>query len=197
MRTASSQLWSTLLLFGLSAAVSCKDANDGNPMTADAASPPVDTAGSMAPADAVSPTANNQPPADKPADPAKPDETKPDDVAVTYAALERVASCDEAAELIRERTLANMNKEIDEHMKAPPLNWCARAAATGTASPASSPVPSQQQDSAGGESASATSMTNNQVAGVDEADFIKNDNKYMRCGSWRLGRQPTRTRSRT
>jgi len=178
MRTTSSQLWGTLLFVGLTAAVSCRDAGNGG-TTADAGTtPPLPAAGSDAP---VAP----QDTSDKPTEPSgtttQPNESKPqdkpDDVAVTYAALELVSSCDEAAELLRERALALMNAEIDEFKNGPPLNWCARAAA---ATPATGSVPNAPQaDAAGGDTASETSMTNNQVAGVDEADFIKNDNKYM------------------
>ena len=179
MRTAPSQIWTTLLFVGITAAVSCTGADDSG-AAADAGTPPVvPAAGSDAARDAGSK------PEDKPAAPIgmKPNDTapedKPEDVAVTYAALELIASCDEAAELIRERVLANMNAEIDANKTRPSVNLCARAVA-GTA--ASSPPPSgalPQADAAGGDTASQTSMTNNQVAGVDEADFIKNDNKYM------------------
>jgi hypothetical protein len=171
MRTASSQLWGSLFLVGLVAAVGCNESSPGNADAAVDASaptpePPVtpDAAAADAGVTAASDAGT------------KPDAGKDkDDVAVTYAALERVASCDEAADLIRARALAEMNALIDANKSLTITSGCAAAAGSsatnaGTAPQAAAP------DSAG---ASETSMTNNQVAGVDEADFIKNDNKYL------------------
>jgi hypothetical protein len=87
---------------------------------------------------------------------------------VTSAALELVASCDAAAELVKARALANMNARLDDNKSAPFGHGCALDA--GVAEPLAE-APS--------DGASATSKTNNQVVGVDEADFIKNDNKYL------------------
>jgi hypothetical protein len=179
MRTASSQVWGTLLFVGWTAAVGCKSANDaqdaGTASAADAGTtPPLPAAGGDAPV--AQQDASTKPV--EPTDTTTKPQDKPDDVAVTYAALELVASCDDAAELIRERALALMNAEIDEFKKGPPMNWCSRAAAATPATTGSLPT-APQADAAGGDMASETSMTNNQVAGVDEADFIKNDNKYM------------------
>ena len=183
MRTASSQFWGTLLFVGLAAAVSCKGA-DGGGTAADGGASPAPAAGSGAPiAQPNAPADPPNKPSEQTADPnnTQPNETKPqdkpDDVAVTYAALELVASCDEAAALIRERALASMNAEIDANKKAPHANWCFRAAA-GSAPPGA-PSGTPAVDAATGDTANETSMTNNQVVGVDEADFIKNDNKYM------------------
>jgi hypothetical protein len=177
MRPASSQVWGTLLFAGIFAAAGCSD----------------DVAKGGSAGDASTPAMPTMPISDEPSspvdagaliDPTKPDATTPQgrsdagkpEVAVTYAALELVASCDEAAELIRERALANMNATIDANKKRPPISWCATPTAAGAPTgPSSAP----QADSASSPGASETSMTNNQVAGVDEADFIKNDNKYM------------------
>ncbi|HKP56345.1 MAG TPA: beta-propeller domain-containing protein [Polyangiales bacterium] len=114
----------------------------------------------------------------------KPSDAKdPEPPAVTLAALERVASCDAAVDLIRARALATMNARLDAlKTQTPAIQGCpSAAAAPGIATPPpapSAPATNGATDSAAG-GAKSTSMTNNQVAGVDEADFIKNDDKYL------------------
>ncbi|MDF2698019.1 MAG: putative lipoprotein, partial [Labilithrix sp.] len=55
----------------------------------------------------------------------------------------------------------------------------AASAGSGSSSSGSSGSSGGSGGSGSGGSASQTSKTNNQVAGVDEADFVKNDNKYL------------------
>ena len=58
-----------------------------------------------------------------------------------------------------------------EHLKPPPEESYADSAGM--------PAPAQAGSSRGDDGAKQASGTNNQVAGVDEADFVKNDNQYI------------------
>ncbi len=183
MRTASSQVWSIVLAVGLSAAVGCMNAgDDGNvdnantpeaPPSKDQPVPPHARPSAPPATEMTQPPARETPPAPNPTDPQKPDEPE-----AAIAALEVVASCDEAASLVRERAIAKMNAALDANKKQIRAGWCAVPGASAGAMPPSAPT-SPLPDSAASGGASATSMTNNQVAGVDEADFIKNDAKYV------------------
>lgn len=185
MRIASSQVWSTVFAVGLVAAVGCNDAREqaeagdaGQPGQTAATS--TNTRTSQAGAPSKAPVKEMKPvldmttaPNTMSTQPAKPDAQAP----VTYAALELVRDCDDAAKLVRERALASMNAAIDANKKQAPNRFCAVGAALPSTTTAATPAPSASAPESAG--ASATSMTNNQVAGVDEADFIKNDNKYV------------------
>jgi uncharacterized secreted protein with C-terminal beta-propeller domain len=102
------------------------------------------------------------------------------DVAAT---LYPVSSCRELADTIRQATLKQMNQQLDAQLQsalASAGNNCrygdaAMGAPTTSASPPSAGTSANKSE----EGASQVSGTNNQVAGVDEADFIKNDNKYI------------------
>jgi uncharacterized secreted protein with C-terminal beta-propeller domain len=94
------------------------------------------------------------------------------------ARLDRLPGCTEAKVYTRKVALAKMNREIDEELArfksgemCPRDGWGKETAnddAGGNPSPPSEP------------SGPTTSTgTNNQVAGVDEADFVKNDGQYI------------------
>ncbi len=98
------------------------------------------------------------------------------------AALVPVRDCAEAEQVIRDLALREMNRRIDAMIlavdTATASNGCygsadAGASAAGGSSSGGSPSPAPE------ERAGSASSTNNQVAGVDEADFIKNDTKYI------------------
>jgi hypothetical protein len=178
MRSALSLVWSTVFAAGIVAAVGCRE-GVGSQAASDAGSPPqptrVDAAAPPSAAGSEAP-----PPADKP-----PVETKPtaasdaavaDETEVAVAALTLVASCDEAAGLLRERAIAIMSAQLDANRKNAPIDWCVNTGANPAGLPSNSPAPAP---SGAADGATATSMTNNQIAGVDEADFIKNDTKYI------------------
>jgi Beta propeller domain len=115
----------------------------------------------------------------------KPDAGGGDEPAVKLYALERVDDCAEAEREAREHALKHMNDQLDEGLAAALKGGgtlCDAAAGLPTASAPPSPAPSAPSDpsnEASSDGADSTSMTNNQVAGVDEADFIKNDDKYV------------------
>jgi hypothetical protein len=101
------------------------------------------------------------------------------------AALVPLSSCDDALDFVREVALQRMNQRIDEELAAFARGercWYGYgdelAAAGAQASPPSANSPTTG-GSGGGSRATTSSGTNNQVAGVDEADFVKNDGKYI------------------
>jgi hypothetical protein len=97
--------------------------------------------------------------------------------------LQPLQSCGEVERAIREAAIQDMTEALAANLEqATKYQYCGRygeedanyGAAPPTASNSASPSPG---GSGGG--ASQVSTTNNQVAGVDEADFIKNDNQYI------------------
>ncbi len=101
------------------------------------------------------------------------------------ASLYPIADCNGVEKAIRDKALAEMNRQLDTGLESALKNGCSfgRGMDEGMAGPSpnagntSPPSPSAPHDSSGG--ATEVSKTNNQIAGVDEADFIKNDNKYI------------------
>ena len=98
-------------------------------------------------------------------------------------ALVPLQGCGEVETYVRERYVAEVNRVVDQAIaKIKKSEYACSSsngedsaptagAAGGTgASPSSSP---------GSPKASESSGTNNQVAGVDEADFVKNDGQYL------------------
>lgn len=85
--------------------------------------------------------------------------------------------CSDVAAAVRNKALRDMNARLDRNLAQALAGGriCARWApsAAAPAAPTSSPNP------AGSGGASSVSGTNNQVRGVDEADFVKNDGKYI------------------
>ncbi len=95
------------------------------------------------------------------------------------AALVPVRDCAEAEQVIRDLALREMNRRIDAQILAVDTatgsSGCYGAADGASAGGSSSGSPSPAPE----ERAGSASTTNNQVAGVDEADFLKNDTKYI------------------
>ena len=101
--------------------------------------------------------------------------------------LQPLQSCFGVEDAVRQTALENMNKAIEENMQralagAKSGGYCGpgygydSSYKNGGPSPAAGGATSSPSSSRG---ASQTSGTNNQVAGVDEADFVKNDNKNI------------------
>lgn len=97
--------------------------------------------------------------------------------------LRTLPSCRDVEAMMRESALQAMNRIIDQSLaqaRGSMRAWCRGGVFGGyfdlaVASPTGAVA---AQDEAGGR-ASQVSGTNNQVAGVDEADFVKNDDKYL------------------
>lgn len=100
------------------------------------------------------------------------------------AALVALPTCGDVEVALREAALAEMNRQLDaalesylEHGIGDGCNWYGAEDAMAAGSGGSGGGASAPSGSNGG--AKQASGTNNQVAGVDEADFIKNDNEYL------------------
>ncbi|RKH13445.1 hypothetical protein D7V97_05540 [Corallococcus sp. CA053C] len=90
------------------------------------------------------------------------------------ATLTRAKSCDDLRSTLRQQAIDRMHEELDAKL-AIALERRSGFCEYPVMDDVSSPPPSG--GSSGG--ASSTSSTNNQVAGVDEPDFIKNDSRYL------------------
>jgi hypothetical protein len=107
------------------------------------------------------------------------------------AALIPITGCDEALDFVRQVALEKMNKRIDEMIErfddGEACSYYGRGGGEGDAtlansaggSPSPSPAPPSEPTTGSGTKATTSSGTNNQVEGVDEADFVKNDGKYV------------------
>src|SRR5262245_33537597 len=102
---------------------------------------------------------------------------------VNTAALVPLSSCDQAIDFVRQVALERMNQQIDEQIarfvRGESCYWGYGEEDANGASPGA-PAPTTLMPStttSGGTRAASASGTNNQVAGVDEADFVKNDGK--------------------
>jgi hypothetical protein len=122
----------------------------------------------------------------------------PQGTTVHRASLQPLGTCSDVTTQVRERALREMNRQIDEALagvlrqlaQGVCPGWDPYRGSTGglpgvavpTATTAGNtpppPAAAPRGDAAGG-GASSVSGTNNQVAGVDEADFIKNDDRYI------------------
>jgi hypothetical protein len=104
-------------------------------------------------------------------------------VASTQVPLKHLSSCDDLNSLVRERTRATMNKNLDalsQQVDSVNTNNCYYYNGAGGASYAiggTLSAPSSSNDTAA--SPTSVSQTNNQVAGVDEADLVKTDGNYL------------------
>jgi uncharacterized secreted protein with C-terminal beta-propeller domain len=110
-------------------------------------------------------------------------------------ALVPLAGCNEVEAYVRQRMTEEVNRIVDSEIKS--LETCASSSSCwiyggGASLDAGAAPPESSRDTGGTASsdssnagsstsdrASSTSTTNNQVASVDEADFIKNDDKYL------------------
>ncbi len=94
------------------------------------------------------------------------------------ARLDPLATCADAKAYVRQVALAKMNRDIDEaiarYRRGEMCSWgwggLEDAAGSPTGTPPSPTPPTGPTTGTG---------TNNQVAGVDEADFVKNDGQYI------------------
>ncbi len=107
-------------------------------------------------------------------------------------ALIPLQGCGEVESYLRERLTADVNEHVDAMIAQIDKTTSRGCYYYGNDDYADSPSPpssagasssgssgSGGNGASSGGSASETSKTNNQVAGVDEADFLKNDNKYL------------------
>lgn len=110
------------------------------------------------------------------ADSGNPKETEP--TGTVTAPLKHLASCTDLETLIRERTRAEMNANLDALDKAVDTSTgnCYENDMGGM--PSRGGVLVAAADSTNG-SPTSVSETNNQVAGVDEADLVKTDGQYL------------------
>lgn len=98
------------------------------------------------------------------------------------AALIPLASCGDALGFVRQVALEKMNKAIDEQLAQFSKTGCSYYGWAEGDAASGGPVnlsPPQAAPTTGSGRAANSSTTNNQVAGVDEADFVKNDDKYI------------------
>jgi len=100
--------------------------------------------------------------------------------------LHPLKNCGEVEQAIREAAMDEMDQRIDQNLKNALSNMGSRCGGYGysedSANRGGAPAPQaagMSNPSSKGGGASQVSTTNNQVAGVDEADFVKNDNKYI------------------
>jgi hypothetical protein len=105
------------------------------------------------------------------------------------ATLRRATSCTDLAQSLKLDALQKMNKAIDAQIRSIEKYGYAgggygyayaTAVGDGAPVPKSAGAPENADDASGvGTSASSFSETNTQVAGVDEADIVKTDGKYI------------------
>lgn len=100
-------------------------------------------------------------------------------MAKALAALVNPSGCDEVLTELKKKTIEQMETRLDETLKAllehTGYSWCyMEDGATGGYGP-----PSGTNGGTDKSAATEYSTTNTQEAGVDEADFIKNDAKYF------------------
>jgi len=117
----------------------------------------------------------------------------------TKVFLRRMQSCDELTASLKADAKAKMNRQLDLMIEQTRIGWAnygqggggfggppmasgaaedSRASAP-TAPPSAGAGASGNASSGGGERASSALETNTQVKGVDEADIVKNDKKYI------------------
>ena len=111
----------------------------------------------------------------------KPSGQQPPVAAAMYA-LAKVSTCDDAEQKLRDAAIAEMNAQLDtnlaNYLRSGGFCVYPTAALPANSGPTSAPAPSKDA-SAPSAGPTAVSTTNNQVASVDEADFIKNDDHYI------------------
>lgn len=101
----------------------------------------------------------------------------------TSAALIALPTCGDVEGALRKAALAEMNKQLDAALESYLAHgtgdcggWYGAEDAAGSGGAGGG---SSAPTAGGSNGAKQASGTNNQVAGVDEADFIKNDNEYL------------------
>ncbi|MBX3226215.1 MAG: beta-propeller domain-containing protein [Labilithrix sp.] len=123
------------------------------------------------------------------------DPSAPGNVAQPLEALVPLQGCGEVEQYLRGRLADAVNRRIDAAIKSVnERETCSRyvgydgdddddAMGSVGSSSGSSGTNTNGSGSSSGDSAKESSSTNNQTAGVDEADFIKNDDKYLYLAS--------------
>ena len=105
------------------------------------------------------------------------------EVAIARVGLDPIAGCDELAQAVRDRAIADMDRLLDANLEIALEGRC-YVYAEG-ALPPTAPTPGPADAAGGG--AEVRSDTNNQVAGVDEPDLVKTDgNLVYAIGDGRL-----------
>jgi Beta propeller domain len=97
-------------------------------------------------------------------------------------ALVPLQGCGEVDAYVRSRYVAEINRSVDEaiaQIQKSEYGACYYGSPMEDAASAGAPSPSAPSGGGGGTKAAQSSGTNNQVAGVDEADFVKNDGEYL------------------
>jgi hypothetical protein len=98
----------------------------------------------------------------------------------SLAALVAVDGCGEVLDLLKEKLIAEMEERIDQQVQSIlDGEGCYWAYEDGVAMRAGGVDYNSAPSQAAEEGASEYSTTNNQVAGVDEADFLKNDGSFI------------------
>jgi hypothetical protein len=94
--------------------------------------------------------------------------------------LSRLASCDDVRERIRAQALADMEARLEAALQEALEYDCSNGPVIFDSAQDDAYTPSGPPSGGGGPPApSQSSGTNNQVAGVDEADFVKNQDGYL------------------
>jgi uncharacterized secreted protein with C-terminal beta-propeller domain len=103
---------------------------------------------------------------------------EPPNLGQRLSQLQPVASCPDLLAHLKARVVQQMNKELDRNLdaalKSQGFCWQEDFAGGNSASPSSDGVADTKD-----KGASQYSTTNNQVEGVDEADFLKNDDHFF------------------
>jgi beta propeller domain-containing protein len=97
----------------------------------------------------------------------------------TGSTLEALGSCADVEAALRESAIREMEERLDESLRTALLYGCRRWGGLDDVAASGVPGGPLPPSAGGGGRASQVSTTNNQVAGVDEADFVKNDDKYI------------------
>jgi Beta propeller domain len=99
--------------------------------------------------------------------------------AIPAARLLAMSDCDAAANYIKQVAIKRVNAQIDAQIKAyNERNYCGDGRG-GEEDSTGSPGGGNGSGGGSGSSPTTGTGTNNQVSGVDEADFVKNDGQYI------------------
>jgi len=116
-------------------------------------------------------------------DPSNPNGQPPESVGWATSALLPVKDCGELRNFVLDDQLAQMRRAVEQQRAyAHQSSYCSYYGSSdaGAAYASAGAAENDSTDTASKSSeATSVSKTNNQVAGVDEADFVKNDNKYL------------------
>ncbi len=102
-----------------------------------------------------------------------------DTISETSGTLRRARSCGELDAMLKADALVKMNKQIDSMIQSFSSGGYGYAVSKGTALGAPERASGSSTPGGSADQAGTYSQTNTQVKGVDEADFVKNDGKYI------------------